>query len=98
MSSQATRKEYVMVAINEDDTTQVEEEKNEKKVDQIGYDELLKRKKEMFDPSIADDDDEDDDEASFYKQPKKDIRKEVPSRDSNRGGWCQDFTRALTGR
>ena len=89
-----------MVAINEDDSSakQVEEEKNEK-VDQIGYDELLKRKKEMFDPSIADDDEyEDDDEASFYKQPKKDIRKEVPSRDSNRGGWCQDFTRALTGR
>ena len=87
-----------MVAINEDDTTQVEEEKNEKKVDQIGYDELLKRKKEMFDPSIADDDDEDDDEASFYKHSKKDTRKEVPSRDNNRGGWCQDFTRALTGR
>ena len=90
-----------MVAINEDDsiiTKQVEEEKNEK-VDQIGYDELLKRKKEMFDPSIADDDEyEDDDEASFYKQPKKDTRQEVPSRDSNRGGWCQDFTRALTGR
>ena len=80
MSSKPTRKEYVMVAINEDDSSakQVEEEKNEK-VDQIGYDELLKRKKEMFDPSIADDDEyEDDDEASFYKQPKKDTRKEVP--------------------
>ena len=34
MSSQPTRKEYVMVAINEDDSIiakQVEEEKNEKK-------------------------------------------------------------------
>ena len=102
--SSPTRKEYVMVAIGEGDDGKVQEEREgeEKnvKVNQIGYDELLKRKKEMFEPDPISEDDSDNDESSFYKrsEKKRTTVMEVPSRENyNRGGWCQDFTRALTG-
>ena len=51
-------------------------------MDQIGYDELLKRREGNVRSLVANDDN-DDGGGFVYKHSKKGARKEVPSRDNN---------------
>jgi hypothetical protein len=106
---ESSRKEYVMIAMGDGiDGKDDDEGKDNKIVDQIGYDELLKQKKAMFDPTSLTNEETDsedsDDEASFYnvkkkkKKKKRTVIENAPSSSQSRGGWCKDLTKVLTGR